>query len=1041
LLLAEAAPHLDAQSITGSISGLVRDDSGAIAPGASVTVTSEETGASRSVLADERGGYRVLDLPPGRYRVSADLTGFAPHVRGDVVVRIGSDITIDVVLTVAGVSERVEVSGAPEMVDTRLSAVGGVVGREQIAELPLNGRNYLQLATLQPGVVVSRATAREFTGGFGSTQLTVAGSRPEQMGYLLDGTNIADIADKAPSSVAGVLLGVEAIREFSVQTHGYSAEFGRAAGGVVSSVTKSGTNVLRGSAFVFHRDSALDARGFFDTGELPDFRRDQFGGSLGGPLKRNRVFVFAAYEGLRERRAVTRVARLPDQAAHNGWLPDASGALAPVAIHLHVRPYLDLLFPVADGQSFGDGTAELRHAHRDPVDEHFAVGRVDWQAGANDTVMLRVSRDTSDAVTSQAHPLFVNVTGTGTMYATAQHQRLFGQRGLNTLRVALNDTVRDDDMVPTIEIPPALNFTDDPHFGVITIIGVSAPGSVGSVPIRYDQRLYQVSDTITLSRGSQIWKFGVDWQRYHFGGYSYSRYGGEFRFRNLGEFLTLRRSATAQADRFTGNLPGTDTRRSVRQDYVALFAQNDWRVRSNVSVNLGVRYDFVTTPTERDGRIAGLVRLEDLESGPRGVTPGAPLFDNPSTRSVAPRLGVAWNFSGDGRTVVRSGYGLFYQPLTVSYYRGTVFRIYPYFAGVDIRQPAAFGPGIRDVLANGTGVDTQRRSEFIDYDARQPVVQQWHVALERELPGGIRAEIGYLGSSGHNLPFYGDPNSAPTETLPDGRVRVIPGSTVRYPTWGRIRTRINVARSNAHALTAGVRTHPSGGVLVQAAYTYVNSRDTWSGGQMGTADFDNGAGSATNWWDPEAEFGPSSFDVRHSFVLNAAYELPWGRDLTGSAALLAKGWHVAGILQFASGLPFTPFIGFDRAGDGQSDADVIQKPDQIASVTYPRTADAWFDVSAFALPPAGTYGNARRNSLRGPGLTLADIVVYKDVPIGRVTAQVRVEVFNVFDWVNLGLPDASVLFNTDGSYRAGAGRITTTATSARQVQIGLKLSF
>ncbi len=1019
-----------AQSPTGSISGTVQDSSRANTPGVGVTVVNEDTGTERSTVTTDRGTYRLLDLQPGRYRVTAVLDGFTPGIRPGVHVLIGQDVPVDFTLTPAAVAEHVDVTDRAALLDTTTSAAGGIVTREQIAELPLNGRNYLQLATLQPGVVVSRATSREFTGGYGGTQLAIAGARPEHVGYLLDGTNIADISDKAPSSLAGVMLGVDAVQEFSVQTHGYSAEFGRAAGGIVSAVTKSGTNVFRGSVFEFHRNRALNARGFFDTGDLPDFVRHQFGGSLGGPIRKNTVFFFAAYEGLRERRGVTRVARLPNQAAHDGLLPGVDGQWRPVTIHPTTRPYLDLLFPIPDGQDFGDGTAELRHAHRDPVDDDFFAVKVDWNVGANDSVMARVSHDRSDALTSQPHPLFVNTTGTHTTFLSSQYQRIAGARGVNTVRVALNRTGRDDDMVPTVEIPSALNFTEDPHFGSINIIGLSLVGSTASVPIKYRQDLFQLSDTFTWDTGSHVLKLGADWQRYTFSGYSYSRYGGEFRFRNLEEFLTLRRSSSAQADRFTGNMPGTDTKRHITQSYVAFFAQDDWRLASRVSLNLGLRYEFVTTPRERTGQIAGLLRFEDLESGPMGVTPGAPLFDNPSYRSIGPRAGVAWNVAGDSRTVVRGGYGLFYQPLTVSYYRGTIFRIYPFFAGVDIRQPSVFGPGMKDVLAAGPSGAIQRRSEFIVYDARQPRLDHWHAAVEKELPGGLRAEFGYMGSRGHNLPFYGDPNSAPTETLSDGRTRVVPGAGIRYPTWGRIRTRANVARSTAHVLTAGLRKHWSNGVLFQGAYTYGDSKDTWSGGQMGTSDFDNGAGSATNWWDPEAEFGPSNFDVRHSLVVNAVWALPWG-----------GGWHVAGVLNLASGLPFTPFIGFDRAGDGQSDADVIQKPDLARPVTYLKTADAWFDVTAFALPQAGYYGNAGRNSLRGPGLKTVDLTVFKNMTVGRATVQVRFEAFNAFNWTNLGLPDASVLFNTDGTSHAGAGRITTTATAARQMQIGLKVSF
>jgi hypothetical protein len=616
---------------------------------------------------------------------------------------------------------------------------------------------------------------------------------------------------------------------------------------------------------------------------------------------------------------------------------------------------------------------------------------------------------------------------------------LFGAGLAQSLRVALNRTTRDDEVAPTVGIPSSLYFTEDPHFGAITVIGLTLAGSTATIPARYDQRLFQIADTLTWQRGRHLLKAGFDWQYYGFRGYSYSRYGGEFRFRNLEEFLTLRRSGSAEADRFTGNLPGTDTRRDMRQHYVAVFVQDEWRVGPSLSLNLGVRYDPVTTPVERNGRVAGLLSLDDLESGPRGVTAGAPLFDNPSARSLAPRLGLNWTPGRDGRTSVRAGYGVFVQPLTVSYYRGTVFRIYPYFAGVDIRQPPVFGPGIQSVLASG--VSAQRRSEFIDYDARQPLVQHWHARLDRDLGRGVTAEIGYLGARGHNLPFYGDPNAAPAEYTADGRKRVVPGASLRYPSWGRIRTRTNAARSYAHAVTAGLRTRGIDGVTLQGAYTYAHSRDTWSGGQMGTSDFDNGAGSATDWWDPEAELGPSNFDVRHSLVVNGIWELPWGRDRRGLAGVLARGWSVAGVLQLASGLPFTPFIGFDRALDGQSDADTIQKPDLVRPVTYPGTAEAWFDVTAFALPERGYYGNVRRNSLRGPGLKVADLALARQVTTGRTRVQLRLDAFNVFNWVNLGLPNAAVLFNGDGTHRAGAARITTIATPARQIQLGVKVAF
>ena len=1036
-VLLSTASLARAQSTTGSISGGVTDTSSASLTGATITVTSEETGATRTSATNARGLYHVFDLPPGTYRVVVERSGFAPASRAHVLVNMGTDVSVDLTLVLASVTEQVTVAGTT--LDVRTSAQGGIVTQQQIESLPLNGRNFLQLGALQPGVVVSRASGREFTGGFGNTQLSMAGARPEHTGYLLDGTNIADISDKAPSSVGGVMLGVDAVREFSVQTHGYSAEFGRAAGGIVSAVTRSGTNQFHGSAFEFHRDDALDARGAFDPPDAPDFLRNQFGGSIGGPIRRNSLFFFGSYEGLRDHSVVTHSARLPNQAAHDGVLPDSAGALQPVKIDPDVRPYLDLLFPVPAGEDFGDGTAELRHSHRDPTDENFFVVKADWNASPRDKFMVRFSRDASDAVVSQEHPLFLEYTGTNTKYFTAQHEHMFGSSAVNSLRVAVNNPARTDDVRPTVDIPKSLYFTEDPHFGAITVIGLTGVGSTATIPADYDQHIYQVADTFTWSRGNHVWKSGLDWQRYHFDGSSYSRFGGEFRFRNLQEFLTLHRSSKAEADRFTGNMPGTDTLRHMRQDYLAFFGQDDWHVRNDLTLSLGLRYEFVTTPTERDGLVAGLLSFDDLESGPHGVTPGSPLFDNPSKKSFSPRLGLSWVLGRDRRTVVRAGYGLFYQPLTVSYYRGTIFRIYPFFAGVDIRQPAVFGPGIQDVLNDGA--DAQRRSEFIAYDAQQPFIQHWHASAERDLGAGFTAEIGYLGSNGRHLPFYGDPNAVPSERLPDGSKRVIPGASLRYPSWGRIRTRINVARSDGHALILGLRRRFTGGLAVQGAYTYAHSNDTWSGGQMGTSDFDNGAGSATDWWDPEAEYGPSNFDVRHTFIVNATYDLPWGRSLEGAAGALARGWSVSGLAQLASGLPFTPFIGFDQAHDLQSDADTIQKPDLAGPITYPHTRDEWFDVNAFALPRPGYYGSASRNLLGGPGLKLVDLAVMKTITAGATRLQLRLEAFNVCNWVNLGLPNASVLFNEDGSYRTGAARITTTATSARQLQLGVKWLF
>ena len=1031
------APALAAaQGTTGSISGSVVDESKSVLPGVTITVTNLGTGLERVQVSDTDGRYRVLDLPPGQYTVKAEISGFAPVLRSDLTVAIGRDLLADIEMKVRGVTEQVTVVGESSNVSLGNTTAGGVVTTQQIAELPLNGRSYMQLATLQPGVIISRATARDFTGGFGTTQLAIGGARPEQTGYLMDGTNIADISDKAPSSLSGLLLGVDTVQEFSVQTHGYNAEFGRAAGGVMSTVTKSGTNRIRGSVFEFHRDETLDSKNFFATGDLPDFQRDQYGGTVGGPILSNRLFYFGAYEALRERNAVTRFARLPNAAAHQGILPTGT-----VPVHPTTRPYLDLLFPIPNGQDFGDGTAELEHSHQDPTDEHFGVVKFDYNIGkGGSTLMARWSRDVSDTNISQGHPLFFEQVGTETRYFTTQLQSLFGSGLLNTVRFAANRTGRDNDLIPTVDIPTSLYFSEDPHFGAISITNISTAGSVATIPVDYKQDLYQVSDTVTWMKGDHVVKGGFNWENYHFDGFSYSRYGGEFRFRTLSEFLQLNRSATSQADRFTGNLPGTDTFRQMRQHYFATFVQDDWRVTNNLSVNLGLRYEFVTDPTEKNGQIAGLLSLDDLERAPFGVTPGTPMFDNPSQGSFGPRLGAAWNPLGDKRMTVKGGYGLFYQPLTTSFYRGTTFRIYPYFAGVDIRQPTVFGPGNIAVLAGGINPAlVQKRSEFIFYDVEQPYTEQWHVNVERDFGHNLVGEIGYLGSQGHNLPFYGDPNTTPSFYDENGVKRLVPGAQLRYPSWGRIRTRTNIARSNYQGMTLSLNKRFSDGWQLQAAYTLGDSKDNWSGGQIGGSDFDNGAGSASDWFDPEYEYGPSSYDVRHNFVVNGIYMLPFGSESTGVKAFFVKGWQVGGVMQFSSGLPFTALLGYDQVGDRQSDVG-LHKPDVNGPINYPETDELWFDPSVFTEPPPGVFGNAGRNSLRAAGVKVADLSAFKNFTFGRYQAQFRFEAFNAFNWVNFGIPDATI-FTSAGVRNPTAGRIRSTSTAARQIQLGFKFLF
>jgi hypothetical protein len=347
---------------------------------------------------------------------------------------------------------------------------------------------------------------------------------------------------------------------------------------------------------------------------------------------------------------------------------------------------------------------------------------------------------------------------------------------------------------------------------------------------------------------------------------------------------------------------------------------------------------------------------------------------------------------------------------------------------------------MKDVLAAGINPATvQKRSEFIEYEIDQPFMQQWHVTFERDLGHNLISEVGYIGSRGHNLPFYGDPNTVPSEYGADGVKRLVPGAQLPFPSWGRIRTRTNVARSNYQGLTLGINKRYAAGWQMQASYTLGKANDTWSGGLIGGSDFDNGAGSATDWYDPEYEYGPSNYDIRHNFVINGVYQLPFGQSLTGFAGAIAKGWHIGGVFQATSGVPFTPFLSYDQVGDRQSDTG-LQKPNVSGEVRYPHEVHQWFDPSVYSVPAAGVFGNATRNSLRAPGIKVADLSVFKNFTIKRYVAQFRLEAFNAFNWVNFGLPDATI-FNAGGVLNPTAGEINRTATPARQIQLGVKFMF
>src|SRR5438128_10353453 len=462
LLFVLPAISADAQTVGASLQGIVTDATGAALANAEVVVISTATGGVWEMKTDASGRYRVPVLQPGEYEVHVSQTGFQPVARRGIQLTVGQDAVIDVKLELGRISEEMTVSGAAPMINTTSGALSGLVGDKDVPELPLNGRAFQQRALLQTGVTPALAAGSDVVGGR-TPKISVDGARPEQNSFLLDGTDINNVYNKTPGSSAGVLLGVEAVLEFQVLTNAYSAEFGRSAGGVINAVTRSGANAIHGSGFEFHRNSALDAKNYFDPKDqpIPDFYRNQFGGVVGGPIVKDRTFYFAAIESLIERLGVTGVTAVPDDNARRGILPDRT-----ITLHPAVPAYLDTLFPHANGRLLGGGAAEYLFTGAQPTNEYFGQIRIDHRFTGGDTLFARYTFDDGkvDRVPPTKPPVSITREHTQNQYLTVEHQHLFSSTLLNTIKGGINRSVSLADNVRTVDIPPGLSWIPGEKF-------------------------------------------------------------------------------------------------------------------------------------------------------------------------------------------------------------------------------------------------------------------------------------------------------------------------------------------------------------------------------------------------------------------------------------------------------------------------------------------------------------------------------------------------------------------------------------------------
>lgn len=1004
------------QQLSTALLGLVTDESGGVIAGAEVSAEQKSAGWRRTSHTDAEGRYQLTELPLGEYTLRCRKEGFRTEIRRGILITMGRQAVVNLTLQVGEITSEIVVEGDAPQVDLRSGALGAVMDGVAIRELPLNGRDFARLALLQPGVAPSRRTSD--SGGPG-LKLVIHGSRPSQVSFLLDGSDINDANNNTPGSVAGVLLGLDALAEFRVLTNAYSAAYGRSGGGVISIATRSGTNQFHGRLFHFLRNSALDAKNFFDphAQPIPPFKRNQFGLAADGPLRRNRLFFLANFEGLRERLGVTNRSVVPGAAARQGRFPNRP----PAPVQPAVRPYLDLI-PLPNDRDFGDGTGELVVQNSQATGENFAAGRVDYRLSDATSLFARYAYDSAAVRVPDGFQLVRSDTESRNQYLTAELSHVLDERTLVTGRWSFNRSRSGSEPVFLRAVDPALSFLPGRPLGQITVTGLFSLGPSRFSPSYSGLDLWQASGDAALHRGPHSIKLGADYRTIRFDTLRPQSPWGFYQFNSLADLLAARPAAVELT------LPESVLDRHWRQAMAAAYIQDDIQLHRRLVLNLGLRYERVSLPHESGGLVAN---LRDPARDP-ATTVGPPLFENPSNRNFAPRAGLAWDPTGGGKTSIRAGFGLFFDPLWTDFYGNAGNRQPPFYVLGSIRNPIF--PDAHALL--GSPAFVLGRIDTLQFRPQNPYSMKYNFTVQRELAPDTVFTLSYVGQRGVHLVRLIDANQAIPEILADGRKFFPPNSAVRNPNFTGIRHKVTDANSFYNALAAGLELRLRRGLRLRTHYAY--SKNVDDGSLTITQGGDNDMTQDPD--DRKAERGLSNYDLRHYFVLHFTHALS---GLPGPPRL-TSGWEWNGILTAASGNPFSALVGFDRARARFQAGTSPQRPDLAPGRSNNPVLggpDRYFDPSAFVLPEPGFYGNLGRNTLIGPGLFNLDLALTRRFhPRERVTLEFRAELFNALNHPNFAIPSQRTVYSSSGPV-GSAGRITATATSSRQFQLGWRLTF
>ncbi len=1101
----------------GTLSGTVSDPSGAGIPKATVVIKNVATGVEHTATTDSDGFYTAVNLLPGSYQVKISATGFVAATATGITMSVGLQQTFDATLHVGKVSERIEVTAEIPAVQLTSSDINAVVNETRVRELPLNGRSWTDLAALQPGVSTIQTQPSFATGsdrgnrGFGQ-QLTISGARPQQNNYRLDGVSLNDYANGAPGSVLGGNLGVDAIQEFSVLTSNYSAEYGKTSGGVVNAITRSGTNQFHGSAYEFLRNSALDAKNYFETPGTAKaaFKRNQFGGDIGGPIVPNRTFFFVDYEGIRQAKGIANLNFVPSPAARATVTDPA------------ILKYL-ALYPVPTASECTAGgspdVCPVVFSGKQVVNENFFTTRIDHKFSDRDSLFGTYLYDKTPY--SSPDP-FGNVgltTESTRQIVAAEETHSFTPTFVNAFRFGFNREHVDNDLSATALNPaaadPSLGAFAGRNASVVNLNGVLSQmtGGVGGLPTYlYRWNSVQLYDDAFLNKGKHSIKFGGAFERMLLQVTALTDANGIWFFNDLQSFLTN------SPNKFQGGVASSLTPRDLRQSIFGGYIQDDWRAKSNLTLNLGLRYEMSTVPTEIHGKLANLRNISDplpvcgtLVQG--SCTGTGPFFYNPTLHNFEPRIGFAWDPLKTGKLAIRGGVGLYdvlplpYQFILLTTQAAPFFQ----YTALKVGDPSLAVPLTFPFVDPADITANRLRSTFVESHPHRNYVTQWNLNLQYQITPTLAGMIAYVGSRGVHQPFRVDeanlviPTKTPAgylwpkvdvlgniytpqcnQTDPNGSdpAQCAPPNPIN-PAYSSVRGMFYQGRSYYNALELQLAKRLSHGFQVQGTYTWGKSIDTSSATLAGDA-FANSI-SSLNYFDPKLTRGLSDYNVGRTLVVNATWELPTAKSLSGPASWLANGWELGLIMTVSDGVPTTATWGTGGDPAGTLSSDDFAYPNRLSgpgcgTATNPGNAGNYIRTQCFGVPvapsqaffdancdpapptfggplPAGDLrcfnlrGNSGRNTIIGPGITSLDFSVFKNNKITRISenfnVQFRLEIFNIMNHPNFAPPGPGD-GNTDIFDPAGnsltppsgtAGQLLRTTIAERQIQFALKVSF